>query len=233
LGEFILIAGPLVRASSWDPTARRLREEGWLVQNPDVLAHYDQPPSWCDWTSQLQRFLTPANRPIVVGHSSAGTLAVELATRISAGAVIVVDGDVPPAYGQASPVRPALRELIRRLPNSGGLLPIWSRWFDEAAERKALVGLDQLARDPAAFATFESELPRFSADWFDETIELGPWQHVPAGYVQTSAIYDHASAEAERRNWPVVRLGGTHLHPTIRPDETALTLIEMAERLVA
>jgi Alpha/beta hydrolase family len=166
-----------------------------------------------------------------VGHSSAGTLAVELAMQISAGAIIVVDGDVPPAHGPASPVRPAFREFIQNLAHSDGRLPVWSRWFEDSAERKALVGLDQLAKDADAFAKFESELPRLTPDWFDDSIDLGHWQHIPAGYVQTSAIYQHAAVEAARREWPVVRLDGTHLHPTIRPDETARTLIEMAKRL--
>jgi hypothetical protein len=159
-------------------------------------------------------------------------LAVELAVQISAGAIIVVDGEVPPVHGPASPVRPALRELIRSLALSDGRLPVWSRWFEESAERKTLVGLDQLAKDADAFAKFESELPRYTADWFDDSIDLGRWQYVPGGYVLTSAIYDHAAAEAARRNWPVVRLDGTHLHPTIRPDETARALIERAKRLV-
>jgi hypothetical protein len=87
-----------------------------------------------------------------VGHSSASVLAVELAVQISAGAIIVVDGEVPPVHGPASPVRPALRELIRSLALSDGRLPVWSRWFEESAERKTLVGLDQLAKDADAFA---------------------------------------------------------------------------------
>jgi len=37
--------------------------------------------------------------------------------------------------------------------------------------------------------------------WFDDVIDLVPWDHVPAGYIQLSAIYDHAAEEALRRAW--------------------------------
>ena len=39
--DFLLVAGPLVRASSWEPTARHLREAGHRVQVPDVLAYLE------------------------------------------------------------------------------------------------------------------------------------------------------------------------------------------------
>jgi hypothetical protein len=35
--HFILVAGPLVRPSSWEPTAECLRAAGCHVQVPDVL----------------------------------------------------------------------------------------------------------------------------------------------------------------------------------------------------
>jgi hypothetical protein len=84
-----------------------------------------------------------------------------------------------------------------------------------------------------ALAEFESGLPRLSVDWFDDTIELANWDRIPAGFIQTSAIYDHSGAEAQRRGWPVVRLQGTHLHPTLNPAETACAIITMSHQLVS
>ena len=106
------------------------------------------------------------------------------------------------------------------------MLPPWSRWFAEDAPRRALIGLDILAADPAALAQFEEGLPCLPVGWFDDTIELADWSHVPAGYIQTSDIYDHATAEAQRRGWPTARLAGTHLDPTLRPAETAEAILE-------
>jgi hypothetical protein len=143
----------------------------------------------------------------------------------------VIDGDVPPSQGTASPVRPALREFIQSLAEAGGALPIWSRWFVNDAQRASLIGLDVLAGNPSTFAQFEKGLPKLQVDWFDDTIELANWDHVPAGFIQTSKIYDHATAEAQRRGWPVMRLQGTHLDPTLRPAETAEAILSMTRRL--
>jgi hypothetical protein len=229
--HFVLVAGPLVRASSWEPTAKLLREAGCLVQVPDVLAHHASPPAWSAWTRGLLDHIAPAGELIVVGHSSASALAADLATRLPVRGVIVVDGDIPPLHGAASPVRPALHDFIRSLAGADGRLPVWSRWFAGDAQRSSLVGLDILASDPPAFAQFEDGLPAMHLDWFDDTIELAPWGHIPAGFIQTSGIYDHATAEALRRGWPVMRLPGTHLDPTLRPAETADALLAMSRRL--
>src|SRR5262249_42716204 len=101
------------------------------------------------------------------------------------------------------------------------------------AERASLVGIDLLASDPLVFAQFEDGLPKMQVDWFDDTIDLARWDHVPAGFIQTSKIYDHAAAEARRRGWPMTRLQGTHLHPTLRPAETAEAILSISRRLGA
>jgi hypothetical protein len=230
--QFILVAGPLVRASSWEPTAEVLRAAGCDVQLPDVLAHSSKPPSWGKWNSGILERITHAPDPIVVGHSSASVLAADLATRLPARAVIMVDGDVPPPRGAAFPVRPALHDFIKGLAAPDGTLPLWSKWFAHDKARASLIGIDILARDVAAFARFEEGLPRMHVGWFDEPIELAAWDHIPAGYIQTSAIYDHAAAEAQRRGWPVANLNGTHLHPTLQPQETADAILAMAQQLV-
>ena len=229
--HFILVAGPLVRASSWEPTAECLRAAGCRVQVPDVLAHHHSPPSWSAWTSQLLEHVTRGHEPIVVGHSSASALVADLATRLPARGIIIVDGDVPPSQGAAFPVRPALHDFIKGLAEPDGMLPIWSRWFARDMRRMSLVGLDILARDAAAFARFESGLPRMHIGWFDDAIELANWDHIPAGFIQTSAIYDHAAIEAQRRGWPVANLQGTHLHPTLHPAETANAILAMSRQL--
>jgi hypothetical protein len=232
LSDFILVAGPLVRASSWEPTAAHLRAAGHRVQVPDVLAHHHAPPAWNAWTLHLLEHMNSADEPFVVGHSSASVLVAELATRLPVKGVIIVDGEVPPSQGAASPVRPALHELIKGLAAADGTLPIWSRWFAGDAQRMSIVGLDILASDPVAFARFEAGLPGMHVGWFEDTIKLANWNHVRAGFIQTSPIYDHAFAEAQRRGWPVTRLQGTHLHPTLQPAQTAAAIISMSRQLV-
>lgn len=209
--EFVLIAGPLVQASSWEPTADRLRQAGWGVQVPDVLAHHASPPAWSAWSRALLDRISGNCEVMLVGHSSASALAADLATKLPARCVIIVDGDIPPTEGAAYPVRPALRNFIRGLAAADGSLPIWSRWFDGDAGRASLVGIDILRRHAAAFAEFERGLPRVHAAWFDEAIDLARWDHVPAGFIQTSTIYDHAARMA----------GGEPARHASRPDAPA------------
>ena len=230
--DFILVPGPMVRGSSWEPTARHLREAGYPVQVPDVLACHQPPPSWSAWNSHLLELINPCPQSILVGHSSASALVADLAGKLPCQCLIIVDGEVPPSQGAAAPVRPALRDFITSLAGLDGTLPIWSRWSGDA-RRTSLVGLDLLASDPIAFAEFESGLPKLSVDWFDDTIELANWDRIPAGFIQTSAIHDYSAAEARRRGWPVARLQGTHLHPTLSPAETAGAIIAMSQQLVS
>lgn len=232
----VLITGPLVGVSSWLPTAERLRAAGRTVHIPDALSRRGPVPGWCDWSRQLVPQIPHAEPVLLVGHSSATSLIAELATLLPAHkqpvrGLILVDGEVPPVSGPATPVRPGLRDFIAALPEEGGRLPPWSQWFIDDPQRATMIGIDRLARDPAAFAAFEQTLPRMTKVWFEATIDLRPWDHVPAGYIQTSDIYDHAMAEAERRHWPRLRLQGTHMHPTLAPDEMAKAILEMSDRL--
>ncbi len=198
---------------------------------PDILADRAVPPAWREWTDILLEAIASADEFILVGHSSASALVADLSTRLPARGLIIVDGDIPPADGPASPVRPTLREFIETLARPGGTLPVWSEWFAGDHARAALVGIDQLARDQAAFAQFESRLPTMRNEWFDDVIELRDWSHVPAGFIQTSTIFDHATVEAVCRGWPALNTYGTHLDPMLRPKETASAILQMASLL--
>src|SRR5260221_184665 len=90
--DFILVSGPLVRASSWEPTARHLREAGYSTQMPDVLAYHQPPPSWSDWNSHLLDLINSRSESVLVGHSSAGALVADLASKVPCQSLIIVDG---------------------------------------------------------------------------------------------------------------------------------------------
>jgi Alpha/beta hydrolase family len=229
--DYILVPGPPVRAASWQATAEHLRKAGLSVQVPDVLAHVLSAPSWRTWTRHLLDHISPGRHTVAVGHSSSCALVADLATKLPMSGLILVDGDIPPTQGAAPPVRPALLEFIRGIADETGMLPPWSRWFAGDAVRASLVGIDILQKDAEEFARFEQALPRLRADWFNDAIELGHWDHVPAGYIQTSQIFDHAAMEARRRGWPVTNLNGTHLDPTLRPVEMSAAITSMTRQL--
>lgn len=231
LSPIALITGPLVSISSWFPTAERLRAAGRTVYIPDALSSPGYVPGWRDWNRHLASQIPDTEPVLLVGHSSATSLIAELATRLPTQGLVLVDGEVPPPSGPASPVRPALHDFIATLPEENGRLLPWSQWFLADPQRAAVIGIDRLARDPAAFAAFEQTLPRMTKVWFAETIDLEPWSHIPACYIQISDIYDHAMAEAKARGWPVLRLQGTHMHPTLAPDEMAAAILKMSDAL--
>ena len=107
LADFVLVAGPLVGSSSWEPTARQLRDGGRRVHVPDVLTACGTPPPWSQWTAHLINLIPGGNERILVGHSSASALVADLASKLATRGLIIVDGDVPPAIGAAPPVRTA------------------------------------------------------------------------------------------------------------------------------
>ena len=170
----------MVGASSWAPISDRLRAAGARVHVPDVLARLGGAPSWSAWTSHLVELASSDDEPILIGHSSASTLVADLATKIQVRGLIIVDGDIPPASGSAPPIRATLREFISGLADQDGLRPPWSQWWLKDRRRAQLVGIDALALDPRSFESFEKDLPRMTLNWFDDVIDLAPWDHVPA-----------------------------------------------------
>lgn len=228
--DIVLLTGSMVGASSWSPTAGVLRASGWRVHVPDVLAASDVLPPWRSLPSMYAGMLKLGQPPIVVGHSLATVLAAAVAGHMPVRGVIMVDGDIPAESGRIVPGRESFRQFLLSLADAEGRLPRWSDWW-KGRPQGAAIGIDEFARDAAAFARFETEQPRVSASWFDDALDLKPWAHIPAGYIQTSSFYDHAAEDAERRGWPVVRIKGTHLHPTLRPDETAGAIVTVSGKL--
>jgi hypothetical protein len=115
---------------------------------------------------------------------------------------------------------------VQALDDGDGLLPLWSDWFI-TNEEKAAIGITALQADPNAWEAFKRDQPRMTRDWFRDEIDLLPWDHVAAGYVQLCGFFDRSAQEAEERGWPVARLNGTHLHPTLQPEETAEAILRV------
>jgi hypothetical protein len=78
---------------------------------------------------------------------------------------------------------------------------------------------------------FVDALPRLWRDWFDDKIVLRPWTHTRPPYIRTSERLDADADSAESRDWPIIRLEGTHLHPMLAPEEAANALLSPVPRL--
>jgi pimeloyl-ACP methyl ester carboxylesterase len=208
------------------PTADRLRARGMNVQVPDVLGASGSMPRWSEWPEQLETLIALEGDTILVGYSASADLAAALASRLPTRGIIFLDGVIPVASGPAQPGSGRLRALVRNIASEDGQLPSWLDWFP-TDNLKSIIGIDELALDEAAYQAFLCEQPAVALDWFDDTIDIAAWDNVPAGYIQTSRFYEAAAEDAQRRGWPVVRLEGTHLHPTLKPEETAIAIAEI------
>jgi hypothetical protein len=229
--DLVLVTGPMVGASSWTPTAERLRASGWRVHIPDILRANRALPPWHMLSSHYAKLVSLDRAAILVGHSMATAVVADLARHMAVQGLIMVDGEIPPASGPVPPGSELFRAFVLGLAGADGWLPRWSDWWRDHP-RRSFAGVDELACDANAFALFENDQPRVPAAWFEDAIDLAPWAHCPAGYIQTSRFYDHAAEDAETRGWPLVRLQGTHLHPALQPDETAEAIAVIACKLL-
>lgn len=228
--EIVLVTGPIVGVCSWAPTQEVLQGMGYRVHLPDVVGTATtSPPRWSEWNDHILRLLELEGSPVLVGHSAAGILVADLALRVPAKGLLIVDGTMPPATGRATWKKDVV-EFIREQADEQGRLPKWTDWrFDD--KRKITLGIAALERDPRALAIFNAGLPQFRLEWFFDAFELAPWNHVPAGYLLTSSRLAPDADEAERRGWPVSRIDGTHLHPMLEPVQTASEIDKLLKRL--
>lgn len=231
LSDIVIIQGPLVGALGMVPLADRLRAGGLQVHVPDVLHGQETPPRWSTWSTQVMRLISLDGRmPVLVGYSASTTLAAEVATRIPTQGIVFLDGDIPPDTGRVAPGSERLRRRLEALDDSDGRLPLWSDWFTSDEDR-AVIGITTLQANAKAWDAFRRDQPRMTRDWFFDEIDLPPWGDVPAGYVQLCSAFDRSAEEAEKRGWPTVRPKGTHLHPTLQPQETAEAILRVCRSL--
>jgi pimeloyl-ACP methyl ester carboxylesterase len=166
------------------------------------------------------------NAPIIVGHSMAGLLAARLASDLKASGVICLDANMPPETGPTPPVEQSFRPILSSLPTEDGYLPPWHKWWPVDAFEGAPIDADLRAR-------VESEIPRLKLTWFDDEFAMPDWSQAKRAFIRTGKWFDQEADKAEERGWCVVRLAGTHLHPTTRPAETASAILKCVEAMVA
>jgi hypothetical protein len=214
--EIVLVHSPLVGPSSLAPTAEALQRRGCVVYTPCIVGS-DTP--WREAPAAVRAALPVLSGPVLVGHSAAGLLLPSLAAALNAWGIVFLDAHIPPDVGPTPPTDAAFRPFIEGLPVEQGRVPKWSQWWGPH-------WLDNLIPDEPAREAFEADLPRLRPEWWDDAVETPPWDTLRCGYVQTSAVYAGPAAEARARGWPSRVLTGTHLHPFLQPDETALAIAE-------
>jgi pimeloyl-ACP methyl ester carboxylesterase len=222
--DIVLLHSPLVGPSSLAPTANALRTRGHrcLVPSPRALTRQELP--WRDWPAALLAEIGDVSAPVIVGHSMGGLLAARLASDLRAAAMICLDASMPPESGPTPPVGPAFRATLEDLPVTDGFLPPWHEWWSGDAFEGAQV-------TPEVRALVVAEIPRLRKDWFDDEFQMQDWSATKRAFIRTGKWFDSEADKAAALGWPVVRLQGTHLHPTTCPEETASAIIRCIEAL--
>jgi hypothetical protein len=209
---WLLVHPPLLGPAVLGPLADELRSRGNVVRVPDLRGAVATAPGWYDRVTALAAGGGAAD--VVLGFSGAGVVLPAVAAVVRARRVVWLDALVPARAGDTVPsegVRSAVASLVR-----GDRIEAWPRWWPPDVLAAELP-------DEALRAVVAAEAPELPADFFSVAVPVpAAWPEEDVRYVQLSAAYDSAAAEARERGWTVSGDGtGSHLDVATRPEAVA------------
>jgi hypothetical protein len=155
---------------------------------------------------------------LLVVHSNAG-LFVPLLIKHAARPVracLFVDAALPVPSGSTPVVPPGLLDVLRAMVSGDGMLPPWSRWWDED-------DVAPMFPDAGTRLAVTSEEPQLPLAYYDQSIPApAGWNDVPCGYLYFGAPYDELADEARERGWPVRQVPGLHLNQLADPTRSPM-----------
>jgi hypothetical protein len=214
--RWLLVHPPLLGPAVLGPLAAELRGRGHAVAVPDLRATVSEARGWPERWTRAAAGAGPAD--VVLGFSGAGVVLPAVAAAAGAGDVVWVDALVPARSGWTE-AGADIRALIAPLVGEDGRIAEWTTWWGPGV-------FDELVPDPGLRAAIRAEGHRLPADFYDVAVPVPDrWPEVGARYVQLSAAYDGAAAEARARGWPVTGDGaGAHLDIATDPSRVAALL---------
>jgi hypothetical protein len=223
--EIVLVHSPFVGPGSWSAVGAELRRGGRSTVVPSLV-------DALTGSAPLHHALAAAvadavsGRVTLVAHSGAGPLVPAVVDLAQIVAVIFVDATLPhPGRTWLDSVPAEMAERLTARVGPDGLLPRWHEWFPAGA-------LAELVPDDGARAEFRADVPRVPARYLREVApDSHAWQELPCGYVQLSAAYENAAAQARRAGWPVARVNGHHLSGVTEPAVVAAAVARMSDAL--
>jgi hypothetical protein len=225
--QLVLVHSPFVGPSSWSGVAEELRRGGRQVVVPSLVGALTSP-------SPLYPALAGAvadavsGRVALVVHSGAGPLVPAVVDLMPSqvAAVVFVDATLPhPGRTWVDTVPLEMADQLKGMVGPDGLLPRWHEWFPPET-------LAELVPDERVRAAFCADVPRVPLRYLQEVAPVSnAWEALPRGYVQLSAAYEDAAAEARRAGWPVARVDGHHLSGVTEPAAVAAAVTQMSDAL--
>lgn len=216
----VVLPSPLLPARAYDPLVDALGRRGWDVARPVVPTTPDGPVRVL---LAFREVVTAGGTDLLVAHSNAGRYAAAAA---GGRPVVYVDAALPPQHGDAPLAPEALLDHLAGLADADGMLPPWTRWWDEhdlaavVPDRQVLVGIrEDEPRMPLAY--FRSRLGAPAG-----------WAGQPQAYLAFGQTYARETAFAREQGWPTTVLDGAlHLHHLVDPDAVAAAVLDLADRL--
>jgi hypothetical protein len=226
---FVLVHSPSVGPLTWAPVATRLKASGAVAVVPSLVDVADAgPPFWPRVAETVGGAVEqlPADQPVVlVGHSNAGLflpVIVEATTRPVAGCLFV-DAALPSRSGPTPVAPPELLGFLRRKV-TGGRLPQWTAWWDEA-------DIAPMFPDPQTRVSVSTEQPRLPLSYYEQHVPVSEgWDKRSCGYLLFSPPYEEAAQDARERGWDVDQVPGRHLHQLVDPETVTGRITAMSER---
>ena len=210
MARWLLVHPPLLGPAVLGPLAQELRRRGHDTAVPDLRQAVSEAAGWPDrWTAAA----ATGRADVVLGFSGAGVTLPAVAAATGAARVVWVDALMPARSGETV-ADDDIRARI--LLDDDGRIRDWTTWWGPGA-------LDELVPDAGLRAAIRAEGHRLPGDFYDVVVPVpGSWPEDGARYVQLSAAYDDAAAEARARGWPVAGgPGGAHLDVATDPARVA------------
>jgi len=217
-----LLPSPLLGPSVWQPVARVLADRGWHTMTCAATAPVR---TGQDALAAFLATLPTQQDLVLVPHSNAGAYVPELVMQRRVVATVFVDAVLPPGHGSVPLAPPAFLDLLRAKANDDGLLPVWTRWWDDA-------DVAPLFPDAQTRARVEREQQQLPLSYFEGALPVPQgWDQRRGAYLAFGETYATERDDAVRRRWPVTTLPGTHLHLLTDPDEVATELLALIGQL--
>jgi len=205
-----LLSSPLLGPAVWRPVSQVLIGLGWDVHL--VPAPASAPSNGEEMLNHLLAHLPVGVDLAIVAHSNVGLYVPALTGVRHLLASVYVDAALAPTDGPALLAPPQLASFVADLAGPDGLLPPWTRWWDEA-------DVAPLFPDTATRAEVEGQQLQLPADYFTSTIDAPPgWIDRPAAYLAFGDGYQAERSRATDWGWPVQTIAhARHLHGLIDP----------------
>jgi hypothetical protein len=212
----VLVPSPLVGPATWGSVATWLSEQGHRA----VVVETGRPRRPDDVVSSVLDVAHQLAPVVLVPHSNAGLLAPCLSARLDVVATVFVDAALARSGPDTALAPPALLEKLRGLAAPDGMLPPWSRWWDD---------LSGVFPSAEVRTEIERQQPRLPLSYFTSTVPVPVgWAEAPCAYLAFGDTYANETAFARAHGWPVSVLPGRHLQMLHDPAAVGAEILRLS-----